>query len=186
MASSKFNLAASTSPQPVRVEAAGRAYTIPSLPAADWILAIADDEPITAVFPGLLGKDDYQRVVDLLSDGKLDTLELRRPAFEAVSAASGFRWWEAWNLVGMCTHDARIIGELTLRGIDPSAMPFSRWCAALYALNLRGLDEKEQQKWIAKFTFPPPLAEAMDEAASGDSFEDMIKGFQGMPGVSRG
>lgn len=186
MTSNRFNLAASISPQPVQVEAAGRTYTIPSRTAGDWILAVADDEPITAVFPGLLSKSDYQLVVNLLADGDLDVLELRRPAFDAISTASGFKWWETMNLVGMCTHDARVIGELTLRGIDPGAVPFSRWCAALYALNLRGLDEKEQQKWLAKFTFPPPLAEALDEAAAGDSFEDMIKGFRGMPGVSGG
>jgi hypothetical protein len=186
MASKSFDLAASISPQQVEVEAAGRAFTIPIRPASDWILAIADDEPITAIFPGLLSEDGYERVMELLADEKLDAVDLRKPAFAAVSKASGFRWWEAFNLVGMCTHGPLVIGELALRGIDAGSVPFGRWCAALYALNLRGLDEKERQKWIGKFTFPPPLAEAMDEAASSDSFQDMIKGFRGMPGVSGG
>lgn len=186
MTSNPSPLAASISPQPVRVEAAGRTFTIPVLPASAWICAIADDEPITSVFPGLLPESEYEVVTDMLIYGKLTTVDLRRPAFDAVSAASGFRWWEALSLVGMCTHDAQVIGELTLFGIDPDTTPFGRWCAALYALNLRNLDDKERQKWLAKFTFPPPLAEAMDEAAAGDSFQDMIKGFRGMPGVSGG
>lgn len=184
MASKPSILAASISPQPVGVEAVGRSFVIPVRTASEWITAVAQDDFVTAVFPGLLPPDGVSTIVEMLIEGYLEPDELKRPAFDAITAASGFRWWEAMRLVGMADGNQQVIGELTLRGVDPDTIPFGRWCAALYALAVRGMDEKERQKWLAKFTMPPP--EAMDEAAETDGFQDMIKGFRGMAGVRGG
>lgn len=184
MASKPSILAASISPQPVRVEAASRSFVIPVLPASNWITAVAQEDFVTAVFPGLLPPDGLSSIVEMLLDGEIDPDGLKRPAFDAIAAASGFRWWEAMRLVGMADGNQQVVGELTLRGVDPDVIPFGRWCAALYALAIRGMDEKERQKFLAKFTMPPP--EAMDEAAETDGFQDMIKGFRGMAGVRGG
>lgn len=186
MASDPSIITASISPEPVVVEAAGRKLHFPLLSASDWIKALADEDPITAIMPGLLTDESYDFVMDSMVEDRLDQKDLRRPAFDAITKASGFRWWEALSLVGLCEANAFVVGELTLRGIDPDAMPFGRWCAAVYALAIRGLDEKERQKWLARFNAPPAIAEAMDEAADSSSFEDMIRGFRGMPGARQG
>jgi hypothetical protein len=176
-------LAASIAIREIGVEAAGRSFTIPAQPAASWITALADDEPVTAVMPGMLSPDGFDRVGDLLLGEKLTLKDLRSMAFSAITEASGFRWWEAFKLVGLVNNNPIVMGEMTLAGIDPEAIPFGRWCTAVYAFCLRNHDEKEQQKWLAKFSFPPPLAEAMEEAAETGSFEDMVRGFRGMPGA---
>jgi len=183
MASKPSPIAASISPQPVQVEAAGRSFTIPVLPASNWIVALSGPEPVSEVFPGLLSSGDFDRILDLMEDGRVDVEDLRKPAFEAVTAASGFRWWEALRLVGMAEGGPSVIGEMTIRGIDPADIPFGRWCAAVYVLATRNLEPKERMKWDAKFSAPPP--EAIDEEEDS-SFEDMIKGFQGMPGARSG
>lgn len=184
MASKPSILAASISPKPVRVEAAGRSFVIPIRPASDWITAVAQEDFVTAVFPGLLTEEGSGTAIEMMVDGDMEPAELKQPAFDAITRASGFRWWEAMRLVGMADGNQQVVGELTLRGVDPDVIPFGRWCAALYALAIRGMDEKERQKFLAKFTMPPP--EAMDEAAEGDGFQDMIKGFRGMAGVRGG
>lgn len=180
------SLAAYTSAKTIVVGAAGRSYSIPPRPAADWIESLAADEPVTAVVPGLMDDADFNRVGDRLLEGRVTLLDIRKMAFEAISAASGFRWWEAFTLIGICDREPIVTGLLTLAGIDPAAVPFGRWCSAVYAICIKDLDEKECQKWLARFTFPPPLAEAMDEAAGQDSFEGMIRGFRGMPGARMG
>ena len=186
MASKPSILAASLTEKTVVVGAAGRSFTVPSLPAADWIAALSVDEPVTAVVPGLMGQRDFDRIGDLLLSDRIDLMDLRRMAFTAISEASGFRWWEALTLVGLCDKDPVVVGLLTLAGIDPASIPFGRWCSAVYALCIKDLDEKERQRWLAKFTFPPPLAESMEEAAQVDSFESMVRGFRGMPGARMG
>lgn len=182
--SSRRALAASTRIEPIRVEAAGRWWTIPKLPAADWILAVSEDEPVTAVFPGLLNDAGAEHVGDMLVRGTFPVDHLRNAAFSAIKQASGWNWWEAMRLVGMADAQPEVVGELTLRGLDPESVPFGRWCHAVYALATKNLDEKERAKFEAKFTFPPEGFEEDEDA--GMSFESMVQGFRNLPGARLG
>lgn len=186
MTSSRSILEAAIASKPVAVAASGRVLTFPSMPASTWIAALAEEDLIFSVVPCLLNESGYDFIMDRLFEEKIGPKDLRRPAFDAISAASGFRWWEALSLVGLCESDPFVIGELTLRGVDPDRMPFGRWCTAVYALAIRGLGEKERMKWLAKFNAPPPIAEAMDESLDGDSFSEMIRGFRNIPGARQG
>jgi hypothetical protein len=180
-------LRASLSARPIGVEASGHIFTLPAASAAVWITALCEEDPITAVFPGLLSDDSYERATRMISAGQMPMRAVKRAAFDAITRASGRRWWEAIRLVGMSDDDGYVVGELTLRGVDPWAMPFARWCAAVYALATRGLEPKDHMKWTTKLAAPPPIEEAMAEAdESAGSFEDMIRGFQSMPGARMG
>lgn len=185
MVSRSSVLTASITARSVVVEASGVRFTIPPKNASSWILALASEDPITAVFPGLLSSEDYDTVIDMLADELMEVTDIRSASFKATSEASGMKWWEALRLVGMAD-SSDVMGSLTLKGVDPAAIPFGRWCSAVFALAISGLEEKERAKWESKLSFPPPLAEAMEEAAESGSFEDMVKGFRGMPGARLG
>lgn len=179
-------LRASISREPLKVEAFSRSLRVPFVPASEWMSALSQDDFITSVFPGMLGDKDFEWVANRMADGAIDYTDLKKPAFDLVRQASGFRWWEALKLVGMTDSDPLVMGLLTLSGVDPDAVPFGRWCAALYSLNVKDLDDKERNKWLARFNAPPPIAEALEEAEDGLSFEGMVRGFQGMPGARIG
>lgn len=177
------HLKASISRGSLDVEAFGRRYRVPYHSAAEWMTALSEPEFITSVFPGLLREQDSERVADMLMDGRAEVRGLKAPAFDLISRASGFRWWEAVTLVGMADGSPNVMGELTLSGVDPESIPFGRWCAAVYTLATRNLDEKERTKWLARFNAPPPGEEESDE---GMAFTDMVRGLQGIPGARIG
>lgn len=47
-------------------------------------------------------------------------------------------------------------GELALRGVDPLGWPLHVFCDAAYAWLTKGADKKEQARFDAELTTPPP------------------------------
>src|SRR5690606_1536372 len=111
----------------IDVDIAGGTYTIPPLPAADWISAVQDGW--LAIVPGLL--QDADHLDDLIADGQLSYDDCRRAAQDALAAAAGTKWWTATRLVGWVLHE-RIAGRLALKGVDPSQVSLAGLFLAAY------------------------------------------------------
>ena len=180
-------LQASLASHPVAVELGSYRFVIPACPASVWIDALADEDPVTCVVPGMLGGRGYERSTRLIAQDLISLTQVRAASFAAIREASGYRWWEAMRLVGLADQDSYVVGELALLGVDPDAIPFARWCAAVHALATRNMEPKDRAKWDAKLSVPPPIEEAMEEAAEAEgSFEDMVRGFRSLPGARSG
>lgn len=187
MASNNF-LSAATVKQEITVAVGRFRFTIPELNADSWIIALASEEPITAVIPGLLNDRDDDKLFELLATGIIQPADLRKAAFYAITKASGRKWWEALKLVGVCSGEdgPEIVGRLVLRGVVPGDMTFGAWCAAVYALCLEGHEDKERIKFKAKLASPPAIEEALEEADEGMSFDSMVRLARSMPGMRVG
>jgi hypothetical protein len=176
-------LATATTAQAVVVAVSHIKLTVPPQPATPWILALAGDDPVGSVLPGMLSERDDERLWNLVSSGKADSKDLHKAFCSAVAEASGRPWWVALKLVGMCDGSPEFIGRLTLKGVDPDRIPFARWCAAVYALAMANADEKARMKFDAKLDAPPAGVEFEDE---GMSFESMVAQARSIPGMRVG
>jgi hypothetical protein len=157
------------------------AFRIPPSTASEWLVAVSDEDSVTAIIPGMLDDVATERLYNQVESERINLDDVRRGALDAIAAASGFRWWEAVRLAGMAeANNGEFFGRLIVKGVDPRHQSFGAWCSAAYSLALQGFGEdKERLKFTARFEAPPPG----EEYEAGDSFESMVKAARAMPGM---
>ena len=159
---------------------------VPAAPASRWLYAMTARNLELEILPGMLDERDARLVVDLLAAERITMLQLSHAAYRALGEAAGMDWWVALRLAGAANHtDGNVLGELTLRGVDPCAMPLARWCAAVYALVVRNLDDTELMKTKARLFLVPDLPGLEIEDAGMDEAQ-VVAMLAAMPGVSLG
>lgn len=130
---------------------AGHAFTIPSLPAADWIEAI-----LTGDVAGLLDDDDTERLTDLAADGEVSGDDLERVFADIVAEAAGREWQVGTRLVALLLDD-QIRGEAFGR-IDPGTRPLAAVLDVIYALVVRWMATDKRAEFDGKLNTPPESA----------------------------
>lgn len=172
-------LAAALAPAPILVTIGGRSWEIPPLPAEDWIRALMSGQVEAAVVPGLLADADAADVLDTALGGRLDETAWRRAVYGAISDAAGRDWWQAIRLVNAVDGDGlgRTYGELVLRGVDPWRVSLGAWCAAVYALLARNLDEKGLARLNTKLMLVPEVADEYlgDAPSDAEQLAELLK-----------
>lgn len=170
---------------PIHLGTGPHRFVLPHLPADAWILALSDVDPVACVIPGMLDEPSEERLYRLVESGRMSLDGLRDLAFQAVSEASGRKWWIAMKIVGMAgSDDGEFFGRLLLKGIDPGRLTFGAWCAAAYALALSGQESKDRLRFTSKLMAPPAGFE--EQADEGMDFSSMVKMARAMPGMSVG
>jgi hypothetical protein len=140
----------------LEVELAGETFTVPARPAADWFVAILDEDTPLPLIPGLMGGVDEERVMDLLLDGALDAELIVKRSRELLTAAAGRPWWEADRLIRSSGASWHIIGgELTRLGVDLDRVSLAAALNAIYVVCVRTMDEKERNKFDIDLRMPP-------------------------------
>lgn len=175
-------LAAALAPQVVEVRLAGRVWPIPPRPASDWIQALISQPSEPAILPGLLDEADAERMLDFGMRQMFTPAQWRRATVGAVSDAAGRDWWQAMRLVQTADDTlGRVYGELLLQGVDAARVSFAAWCAAVYALLVRNLDEKQLARLQTKLMLVPVDID-QDVAVTGPSDAQQIRALmQVMP-----
>lgn len=137
----------------VQVDLAGRAWFIPALEAAEWLkVLLAEDLDAEEIFPGFCGPEVIAEVNQLIIDGACTNDELGDAICDAITAASGRKWWvtvrlcsflrKAWDRVG---------GELAANGVTPFGVSLSYWLDGAYATSLRMIERSDPHQ-LTKFT----------------------------------
>lgn len=131
-------------------------FTIPPLPAADWIIASTDARHL-AYLPGLLTEDSAERLMQAIEDGEVSITDLEAINHEAMEVVSGWRWWEAGRLIAAVTASYQTMGGLLLiSGADPARMPLGAYLAAVYARIWIDHDTKGRARLAQQVAVPPP------------------------------
>lgn len=161
----------------LEVDLAGEVFALPPLPAADWFLAILDEDSPLPLVPGLMSQQDEQRVMDLLLDEVIDLEVLVARSREVLAAASGRSWWEADRLIRGAGRDWNVIGgELTRLGVDLEKVSLGAALNAIYVVCVRTMNEQERNKFDIDLRLPPigvegvTTEEMYDERAAQDAF----------------
>lgn len=140
----------------VDVDIGGRTYTIPAMPARDWLLAVLHlpgglAGPIPRVVPGLIPDDD---LADAIADGSVTSEECTQAARDAVAAAAGMKWWIALRLAHSCVGEA-IGAELLAAGVDPATRPFAAYLLAGYRTATRHAADVDLARIDSELDAPP-------------------------------
>lgn len=137
---------------PVDVDLGGHTYTIPPLPATDWMTALLAGG-WEAILPDMLD-GDLDDLEDQLFDGTVTTDDLRRAAQDAVEAAAGTKWWSAERLAAAIA-GSWLGGELVLQGVDPDRIPFGAYLSAAHQCVLGRMDKTQRVRWELDLDRPP-------------------------------
>jgi hypothetical protein len=138
------------------VELGGETFVVPARPAAEWFLAILDEDVPLPLIPGMMGADAEDRITDLLLDGAVTAELIAVRSRELLTAAAGRPWWEADRLIRSSGASWHIIGgELTRLGVDLGKVSLAAALNAIYVVCVRTMDEKERNKFDIDLRLPP-------------------------------
>lgn len=137
---------------PLLITVAGARVSIPHRPAAVWAEAI----PRLNVLASLLAEpEDRALLADLVLTRPEAGRELRAESLRILAEATGRKWWEAGRLISTSV-GPEVLGRLVLSGVDAWERSVGEWCAATYALCVKGNDEKGRIRFDFSLSIPPP------------------------------
>jgi hypothetical protein len=151
--------------EPVTVTVAGTQIVIPYRPAAVWARGL---ERLSLLAALLAEPDDRDRIADLLTDYPQAVDDLRTESLRILGDAAGRRWWEAGRLLSTSVQP-EVLGRLVLANVDPWQRSVGEWCAAVYALCVKGQDEKGRIRFDFSLSIPP--ADHEDEWDDGGGLD---------------
>lgn len=175
---------AAFAPAPVDIQLGEWEYTIPALPASEWIEAIASRD-LTRIVPGLLAPADRDDVEMEYMQTHLDPEDIARVAREAIQEAGGRHWWEVQRLIDSSTHRdlwTLAFGRLILAGFDFEHRSLGAFIAALYTVthDLFGNDDTRRTQFETELAMPPEgvdLDDLIDDAEEAADFEADLAEF---------
>jgi len=138
--------------EPLRVRVAGADYFVPYRTAAEWVLEL--DRPAVLV-ARLADEETRGALVRAVVRDPRAKHELRAESLRILAEATGRKWWEAGRLLSTSVAP-EVLGRLLLSGVDPWQRSVGEWCAAVYALCVKGRDTKDRLKFDFSLAVPPP------------------------------
>ena len=136
---------------PLLITVAGTRVSIPYRPAASWAEAL----PRLNVLASLLAEPaDRAVLTELVIEHPGARTELKSESLRILSEATGRKWWEAGRLVSTSA-SPEVLGRLVLSGVDAWNRSVGEWCAATYALCVKGQDEKGRLRFDFSLSIPP-------------------------------
>lgn len=125
--------------------------------------------------------DDRDRLADLIFDNPRAHADVRAESLRILGDATGRKWFEAGRLI-KTSLGSEALGRLTLAGADPWSLSIGQWCAATYALCVKGLDEKARLRLDFSLAVPPVGFEDEWDDGGGDDPAAVMAAIQGITG----
>lgn len=136
---------------PFHVVIAGERIPVPYRPAGAWAVAMEHPGWLAALLPDESGRE---RIAELIISDARASADVRSESLRILAENSGRRWWEAGRLLATSA-SPEVLGRLVLAGADPWSRSLGEWCAAVYALCVKGQDEKGRVKFDFQLSMPP-------------------------------
>ena len=161
---------------PLTVTVTGTSVTVPYRTAAEWARGLEHLGSLAAV---LADPQEREVLVDLLVDDAQAVVDLRAESLRILGDATGRKWWEGARLLSTST-SPEVLGRLVLAGVDAHTRSVGEWCAAVYALCVKGQDEKGRLKFDFSLSIPPPgWEDEWDDGYDVGSAADAVKALMG-------
>lgn len=162
---------------PVDVEVGGQTYTIPAMPAREWLVPILEGTWLDIV-PGMLGGDaKAEELRDRLVGGTVPYEECKTAAKEALAVAAGTRrFWTARELA-RAAMVSWVVGDLIVNGVDLDQVSLAAFLAAAYRTATVNMKQSDRDKFDMDLDRPPrgvPVEEWFDEEEASQGFLDAM------------
>lgn len=119
---------------------------------------------------------DRDRMADLVLEHQSGRGDLKQESLRLLAEATGRKWWEAGRLLNTSV-SPETLGRLVLSGVDAWSRSVGEWCAAVYALHVKGQDERGRLRFDFSLSVPPPDYE--------DEWDDGVDPDQAMEALAR-
>lgn len=136
----------------VRVRVGGRDFHLPYRPAAEWMSAARRSSGLVSQ---LARPEDRDVMIELVMDVPGAVEDLHREGRRILTEATGRKWYQTEKLINTSVNP-EVLGRLLLAGLDPWQRSIGEWCAAVYALAVKGLDDKKRTRLDFSLALPPP------------------------------
>lgn len=142
---------AALSRDPVAVTVAGTRILLPYRPAAVWIQGMGHVGRLVTVLADDPARETF---TDLVLDHPGAVADMRDESLRILAEYGGRKWWEVARLLNT-SMDQETLGRLVMAGADPWSRSVGEWVAAVYALCLKGQDEKGRLRFEFRLSIPP-------------------------------
>jgi len=168
---------ASLRPWPIHIELGEQEYTIPALPALNWLeILLQNQVGATDIVPGLLLPDDELEVAERMGEGEITLQDIIDVSLEVIAIASGRTWW--WTLQfcqALRGSWEPFYGEITLSGMNIDRIPLAAFLDAMYHLATRQLPEDKKALLDMELNTAPEGVEIpFDEDVEAEAFMRMM------------
>jgi hypothetical protein len=166
---------AMVSRSPVLVKVAGIALVVRYQPVGAWLAHLSD--PFTVAYT--MADDGKDDLFPVLARGRARE-DLSKASTALLRTVSGRdMWWETVRLASLGATD--LLGELTLRGVDPWNVSIGQWCSAVYTACTRHADMTGRMRFDAQLSFPPAgYEDEWDDGVDPDATEAAMAGIPGL------
>jgi hypothetical protein len=172
--------------RPYTVTVSGLDLKFPCRTAADWLRLLSQPGSMLAVAQSM-DEQSYESFLDAVQSGEAPPEDVIRIARAAESAAAGRPWWEVERLVGSLYADGgRLLGELTLCGVDPDRVSLAVYCSAIWARLVQDADATGRMKLESELSIPPADATADELEEQNEDVGQIVQRLRRLPGVSIG
>lgn len=162
---------------PALVTLAGRDFLLPYRPAAEWVQPA---RRLATLVPLLATPADRDEMVDLLMSDPRAAGDMLTEGRRIIREFTGRPWYSAQKLINTSVQP-EALGRLVLAGVDPWQRTIGEWCAAVYALYVKGTDDKARTKLDFSLAVPPP-GEDGEWDDEGNDAEATMAAVQAMTG----
>lgn len=176
MAAPSVSLLSWLRPEQIDISFAACTWRLEAVTAADWLGALAMDfDGLSGVFPGLIGDDRLEEMLEILKDGAQEHSDtMQEVARKALAAAGGRDWWWTLNLA------RRVVGQwiyvngfLVRQGVRADSTTLPDWLDACYTWLWERCDENQKTALDIELSIPP-----RGVRASRKQVEQMMAAFQ--------
>jgi hypothetical protein len=145
---------------------AGQDFTIPAIPAAEWLELFMDNEiEAPEILETLLASEDAERLRDLMWDDRFALTDLGDLLLEIISAVTGRPWWVALKLVATMRTQWDFLGaELVLQGVRADTISIAAWLDVALLTILHNIDPEKATMFTSQLEMPPPGVTIQPEA----------------------
>lgn len=175
---------ASLAPAGVVVSLGGVEYSIPALPALNWLrIFLKEEYSILEVVPGLIEPEaDRDKIEDLIAIEELTFTEISEAALDAITIASGRDYWVTVKFLAITRMSWDTVGAMMARlNIDARQVSLAAWFDAAYhvAREIIASGKDGQQhlvRFVSELEAPPPGVEIeFDEEFEAAEFERAVR-----------
>jgi hypothetical protein len=143
-------------PWPVEVEVAGESYTIPAMPAADWLALLMEPRlRPDHIFPGLLDGPGQAEIEEAVHDGLMDVEEYLNLGLEVLSQVTGRPWWVSLRLISVARNGWDAVGGELVRKADADRLSIAGWIDVAYHVIIQAMEDNKRPMFLLKLELPP-------------------------------
>lgn len=175
---------ASLAPFAVTVDLYEREFTIPALPALDWLKVLLEESPnLWNIVPGMLPEQDRVLVEDAVALGQISYQELLDVSHDVIAVTTGRDYWFVLRLCAIVRASWDTVGGSIARlQLDARVLSLSAWIDAVFhvcceMIGSSGKDAKQKLvSFVSELEAPPPGESVeFDEEAEALAFERMVR-----------